>query len=194
MIDENTTNILKALAPQQGRAGVDQIVMQLLSSALQPQPTPEDQLRELFAQSKINTGDFQGALDALNAKPGELESLFSQTGSVTQGEQSIIDAELEALIADTNDVSKKLKLSRLADNPVKTKEFLEFKPESNIRDRFASQTKDMSLGEAALRGLSAPIIGPTAYTVGDGLDLTDLLFGGKTKDKQRYNFLDQLLK
>lgn len=176
MIDENTTNILRALAPQQDRAGVNQIVMQLLSSALQPKPTPEDQLRELFAQSRINAGDFQGALDTLNAQPDQLRNMFSGTGGVSAGETSVINSQLESLIQDTEDPTKQLKLSKLAEDPTKAKKYVQYEGDKGtLGSRLKSNVERDSI-----------------FGIG-GSDILDILFGGRTKQQSKDKFLDQLV-
>ena len=74
--------LMGALAEQQGAQGADKLFFNLMNQLLQPEPDPEQQLRELLAQSMLNKPegpDFSAAREVLRGS--DLGALIEKYGT-----------------------------------------------------------------------------------------------------------------
>lgn len=131
-MDDKSLKLLQALAPRAGKRSTDQLIGTLLGQVLEPKPDPTDQLRELYAQSKIDAGDWKGAYDAMQADPGSLQQLFQGGGSgMSMPGQEAIDQAFSERTAGETDTAKLMQFAEMT--PQQKKKFLDFKGKSKTK-------------------------------------------------------------
>lgn len=133
--------LLQALAPRAGKRSTDQLIGTLLGQVLEPKPDPTDQLRELYAQSKIDAGDWKGAYDAMQADPGSLQQLFQGGGSgMSMPGQEAIDQAFAERTAGESDTARLMQFAEMT--PQQKKKFLDFKGKSKTKQYIEDRKKN----------------------------------------------------
>lgn len=177
-MDDKSIKLLQALAPRAGNRSTDQLIGTLLGQIMEPKPDPTDQLRELYAQSKINAGDWKGAYDAMQADPGSLQQLFQGGGSgMSMPGQEAIDQAFAERTAGETDTARLIRFAEMT--PQQKKKFLEFKPKSKTKQYIEDRKKNGNIldyipGVSAVRAIQR-------YT------------GFKTPEEQENEFLKGLM-